>query len=106
MKYLSELVKDNGHKLVTFNEVKFGYEYKSVFDYSEEYGGTYDSHKYYNDYYVEINKIDDNKKRLEEIREAIQDENISYGEIVELQNMAQYIEDNDAELKQWAGIEE
>lgn len=41
------------------------------------------------------------KKRLEEIRTEIQNERISYGEIQELQNLAQYIDKNDVELLQW-----
>lgn len=46
------------------------------------------------------------KKRLEEIRTEIQNERISYGEIQELQNLAQYIDKDDVELLQWAGVEE
>lgn len=45
-------------------------------------------------------------KRLEEIRTEIQNERISYGEIQELQNLAQYIDKDDVELLQWAGVEE
>jgi len=54
MKYLAELVKDNGHKLVLWNQAKVGHTYISAFLYSRQHGGTYDSHKYYNNYYVEI----------------------------------------------------
>ncbi len=43
------------------------------------------------------------KKRLEYLREQIKNENISYSEIVELQNLSQYIDKNDVELLQWAG---
>jgi hypothetical protein len=46
------------------------------------------------------------KERLEEIRESIQAENISYGEIAELQSYADYIDADDVELRQWAGIPE
>ena len=46
------------------------------------------------------------KKRLEEIRKEIRKEKISYGEIAELQGLAEYIEDNDVELLEWAGVEE
>jgi hypothetical protein len=46
------------------------------------------------------------KKRLEEIRTEIQNERISYGEIQELQNLVQYIDKDDVELLQWAGVEE
>lgn len=45
------------------------------------------------------------KKRLEEIRTEIQNERISYGEIQELQNLVQYIDKDDVELLQWAGVE-
>jgi hypothetical protein len=46
------------------------------------------------------------KKRLEEIRVEIQNERISYGEIVELQSLIEHIDKNDVELLQWAGVEE
>ncbi len=46
------------------------------------------------------------KKRLEEIRVEIQNERISYGEIVELQSLVEHIDKNDVELLQWAGVEE
>jgi hypothetical protein len=46
------------------------------------------------------------KKRLEEIRVEIQNECISYGEIVELQSLVEHIDKNDVELLQWAGVEE
>lgn len=54
MMYLKELVEKNGDKLVRYNKCKQGYKYESVFNYSSMHGGTYDSFKYYNDYYVEI----------------------------------------------------
>lgn len=46
------------------------------------------------------------QKRLEQIRKSIKAENISYGEIVELQNLKAYIEPDDIELLQWAGEKE
>lgn len=46
------------------------------------------------------------KIRLEELRRAIRDENISYGEIVELQSLAKYIDKGDVELLEWAGVPE
>jgi hypothetical protein len=46
------------------------------------------------------------KKRLEEIRVEIQNERISYGEIVELQSLIEHIDKNDVELLQWARVEE
>jgi len=46
------------------------------------------------------------KKRLEEIRLAIREENVSIGELIELQSLAQYIEEGDVELLEWAGISE
>jgi len=42
------------------------------------------------------------KKRLEEIRKSIQNENISYGEIAELQGLKEHIEEGDIELLQVA----
>lgn len=41
------------------------------------------------------------KKRLEYIREEIQNESISYGEIAELQTLKSYIDKDDIELLQW-----
>ena len=46
------------------------------------------------------------KKRCEEIRESIKNDNISYGEIAELQEFRKYIPKDDIELLQWAGIKE
>lgn len=48
----------------------------------------------------------DPKVRLEEIREAIHAENISYGEIAELQGLIEHIDPHDAELLEWAGVSE
>ena len=36
--------------------------------------------------------------RLEELRAELRAETISYGELVELQELAQYIDENDVEL--------
>lgn len=46
------------------------------------------------------------QERLEEIRQSIRNENISYGEIAELQELIDEIETHDVELLQWAGAEE
>lgn len=46
------------------------------------------------------------KDRLEYLRQEIRAECISYGEIAELQALAQYIDSGDAELLEWAGVEE
>lgn len=51
---LAQLVEKNGHKIVRYNDAKVGHEYIGVFEYSTTNGGTMDSHKYYNDYYIEI----------------------------------------------------
>ena len=45
-------------------------------------------------------------KRLEEIRTEINKEEVSYGELAELQDLAEYIDDNDVELLELAGVEE
>ncbi len=45
-------------------------------------------------------------ERLEYLREQIRLENISYGEIAELQSLAEYIEAGDTELLEWAGVPE
>lgn len=51
---LDELIKSNGHKLTRYDRAIKGHKYMTVFDYSKEHGGTLDSFKYYNDYYVDI----------------------------------------------------
>lgn len=50
--------------------------------------------------------IDAKKERLEEIRESIQEEEVSYGELVELQDLTEFIEDGDVELLEAAGVPE
>ena len=46
------------------------------------------------------------RELLESIRRSIEDESISYGEIVELQGLADFIDDDDVLLLEWAGVEE
>jgi hypothetical protein len=46
------------------------------------------------------------KERLEYLRGEIRAERISYGEIAELQDLADYIEPGDVELLEWAGVPE
>ena len=46
------------------------------------------------------------KKRLEELRQEIQAERISYGEILELQSLVKHIDKGDVELLEWAGVKE
>ena len=46
------------------------------------------------------------KKRLECLRREIKKETISYGEIAELEALVSYIDNNDVELLQWAGVKE
>jgi hypothetical protein len=48
----------------------------------------------------------DTKKRLEYLRGEIKAERISYGEIVELQSLVEYIEPGDTLLLEWAGVPE
>jgi len=45
-------------------------------------------------------------ERLADLRAAIEAENISYGEIAELQSLAQYIDPSDVQLLEWAGVPE
>jgi hypothetical protein len=45
-------------------------------------------------------------RRLEQIRTSLRDENISYGEIVELQSLTEYIDRDDVELREAAGLPE
>ena len=46
------------------------------------------------------------KKNFEKIRKSIEIENISYGEILYLQNNIEHIDKNDITLLEWAGVEE
>lgn len=46
------------------------------------------------------------KRRLEYLRGEIHAERISYGEVAELQALAQYIDPSDVELLEWAGVPE
>lgn len=54
MQFLKDIIKKNGHKLVKYNECLENREYKSVFDYSSQNGGTFDGFKYYNDYVIDV----------------------------------------------------
>ena len=51
-------------------------------------------------------KKEEIKNRLEYLREEIKQERISYGELLELQSLAEYIEEGDVELLEWAGVPE
>jgi len=46
------------------------------------------------------------KKRLEQLRKELRAERISYGELAELESLKKYIDDDDVELRQAAGIPE
>ena len=46
------------------------------------------------------------KARLEYLRGEIEAERISYDEIVELQSLAEHIDEGDVLLLEWAGVEE
>ena len=46
------------------------------------------------------------KERLEYLRGEIRAERISYGEIAELQSLAEHIDPGDVELLEWAGVPE
>lgn len=46
------------------------------------------------------------KERLEYLRGELRAERISYGELAELQSLAEYIEPNDVELLEPAGVKE
>jgi len=46
------------------------------------------------------------KKRLKYLKEQIKNENISYGEIAELQGLAEHIDKNDVELREWTSVKE
>ncbi len=46
------------------------------------------------------------KERLEYLRGEIEAERISYGEVAELQSLAEHIEPGDVLLLEWAGVPE
>lgn len=46
------------------------------------------------------------KQRLEEIREEIRSERVSIGELIELRSLVEYIDKDDVELLEWAGVPE
>jgi len=46
------------------------------------------------------------KSRLEYLRQELRHERISYGELAELQSLAEYIEEGDVELLEAAGVPE
>ena len=46
------------------------------------------------------------KKRLEKLRKELRAERISWGEIVELESLKDYIDKNDVELLEAAGVPE
>lgn len=46
------------------------------------------------------------KRRLDYLRKEIEAERISYGELAELQSLVDYIDPDDAQLLEWAGVEE
>lgn len=50
--------------------------------------------------------MEENKKRLEYLREELRQERISYGELVELQSLVEYIDSSDVELLEAAGVPE
>jgi hypothetical protein len=46
------------------------------------------------------------KERLEEIREEIRSERVSIGELIELRSLVEFIDKDDVELLEWAGVPE
>jgi len=46
------------------------------------------------------------KQRLEELRQELRQERISYSELLELQSLAKYIDSGDVELLEAAGVPE
>jgi hypothetical protein len=53
-----------------------------------------------------VDKPDEIRSRLEELRTEIVAERISFGEIAELQGLAEYIDPSDVRLLEWAGVPE
>lgn len=50
--------------------------------------------------------IESKKERLEEIREELDNESVSYGELAELQELTEFIEEGDVQLLEAAGVPE
>jgi hypothetical protein len=50
--------------------------------------------------------VDAKKERLEEIRTELDNETVSYGELTELQDLAEFIEEGDVQLLEAAGVPE
>lgn len=48
----------------------------------------------------------DPKERLEDLRQELRAEQISYGELAELQSLVEYIDSSDVELLEAAGVPE
>lgn len=48
----------------------------------------------------------DVKQRLEELRKEIEKEQISYGEIAELETLKEFIDPEDTQLLEWSGVPE
>jgi len=46
------------------------------------------------------------RERLEYLRGELEAERISYGELAELQGLAEHIEQGDVQLLEWAGVPE
>ena len=67
-----------------------------------------DKTKLFNEGVYEAKKIKekDAKKRLEQIRKSLRREDLSYGEIAELEALSDFIEADDIELRQAAGLPE
>lgn len=53
-----------------------------------------------------MNTTNEISQRLEYLRGEINHGRISYGEIAELQSLANHIESGDTQLLEWAGVEE
>lgn len=55
---------------------------------------------------LKLIKMKNIKKRLEELRTELRNEYISYGGLAELHSLAEYIDKDDVELLQAAGVPE
>ena len=53
-----------------------------------------------------MSNVKKNKERLEELRKELRGECISYGELIELQSLVEFIDSNDVELLEAAGVPE
>lgn len=93
---------------ITYSEVRTGPDGESI-AYFDTHTDTWRLHRAdlnYLSWSDIIVTVTDTASRLEHLRAALRAENISYGELIELQGLAAFIEPGDVELLEAAGVPE